>query len=156
MQFKCLNICSHTLAAARINDDVDGFHKKFGNRLPNLTQLASHGMPANAGRKVGKAPRKKTTRSVITSENRIPLQSIHVVNKSTADNETTQSHCGVSSCISPPYSLLPLFPVPSPPPCMYSHYPNASHHFPIVNYCIINMLVLDMLLYKLLHRFFVF
>ena len=83
MQFKSLNICSHTLAAAHINDDVDGFHKKFGNRLPNLTQLASHGMPANARRKGGKAPRKKTApRSVITSENRIPL-----LNNSTADNQ---------------------------------------------------------------------
>jgi len=56
-----------------------------------MTQLASHGMPANAGRKVGKASRKKTTHSVITSENRIPLQSIHVVNNSTADNEITPS-----------------------------------------------------------------
>jgi len=91
-------------------------------------------MPANAGRKGGKAPRKKTaSRSVITSENRIPLQSIHVVNNSTADNQNnsiTQSHGGVSSYISPPYSSLPLFPVPSPPPCMYNHYPNVSHRFP--------------------------
>jgi len=125
MQFKSLNICSHTLAAAHINDDVDGFIQWYRIKF---AQFDSHGMPANAGRKGGKTPRKKTApRSVITSENHIPLQSIHVVNNSTADNQNnsiTQSHGGVSSSISPPYSSLPLFPMSSPPPFMYSHYPN--------------------------------
>ena len=63
MQFKSLNTCSHVVAAAQVNDDTDGFvqwyRKNFGNRLPNLTQLATHDIPAHAGRKGGKTPRKK-------------------------------------------------------------------------------------------------
>ena len=140
MQFKSLNICSHVLAAAHVNGDTDGFiqwyRKNFGNRLPNLTQIASHGMPATAGRKGGKAPRKKTApRPVLTSENRVPLQTIHIVNNSTAEsqnNAITQTHAGVSSCTSPPYPSQPSFPMPlpiPPPPFMYNPHPYASHSY---------------------------
>ena len=138
MQFKSLNICSHVVAAAQVNNDTDGFvqwyRKNFGNRLPNLTQLATHGMPAHAGRKGGKAPRKKAApRLLPTTENRILLQNIHIVNNSveSQNHRITQSHTG-NSCVSkftmPPYLSQPLFPMSLPTPLMYSH-PYVSHPY---------------------------
>ena len=51
MQFKSLNICSHVVRASQVNNGTDGFvqwyRKNFGNRWPNLTLLATHGMAAS-------------------------------------------------------------------------------------------------------------
>ena len=77
-QYKAIHICSHVVAAAEISGDLDKFlcHQyQRGKQLINLTELATHGMPAGAGRKGGKLPKKKPRRKrVCDEENRIPLE----------------------------------------------------------------------------------
>ena len=75
MWYKSTNICSHTVAAAEVNGDPAKFlHFLRHKCAPNLMQLASHGMPAGAGRKGGKAAKKKAPRKhATTEENRVPL-----------------------------------------------------------------------------------
>ena len=50
------------------------YRKKYGRRPPNLSDFAVHDVPAGAGRKGGKLPKKKTRPKVAAEENRIPLQ----------------------------------------------------------------------------------
>lgn len=78
-QYKSLAICSHTVAAAESNGDLQKFFEWYctnrGKRYVNITQLATHGMPSAAGRKGGRAPRKKTRSALLpTDENRVPLR----------------------------------------------------------------------------------
>ena len=78
-QFKSLAICSHTVAAAQFNNEIKEFiacyRKKHGTHQPRFTQLAVHDMPAAAGRKCGKLPKKKASQShVLSKENRVPLK----------------------------------------------------------------------------------
>ena len=77
-QYKSVCICSHTIAAAELNQDLVDFLKWFqqnrGKKMPNLSGLGSHGMPAGAGRKGGKVAKKKVTRKCHPmDENRVPL-----------------------------------------------------------------------------------
>ncbi len=75
LQYKSANICSHTVAAAEVNGDLCKFlHSLKHKCAPNLTRLASHGMPAGVGRKGGKATKKKAPRkNALMEENRVPL-----------------------------------------------------------------------------------
>ena len=72
-----LHLCSHIVAAAEVNGDLEIFLKqycgKFGKQRPNLTEIAKHGMPAGVSRKGGKVPKKKISRRARTEENRVPL-----------------------------------------------------------------------------------
>ena len=61
------------------NGDIDGFmniyRKRYGSLQPNLSELAIHDMPAGAGHKGGKVPKRKCRSQLSsTNENRIPLQ----------------------------------------------------------------------------------
>ena len=75
--FKSLSFCSHVVAAAESNEDLADFLKWFQSNCrnsSNLMKMSKHGMPAGAGRKGGKTPRKKSASThVPTDENRIPL-----------------------------------------------------------------------------------
>ena len=81
-QFKSLGICSHVVAAAQTNEELESFMKWYRSKstrrmqVPNLMQLAKHDMPLGAGCKGNKTPRKKSLRpnQVLTDENRVPLQ----------------------------------------------------------------------------------
>lgn len=75
LHFKSIKLCSHTVAAAEINNELKEFVKtKRSCDSPNLMQLGTHGMPAGAGRKGGKLPKKKTTkRGAPSDENRVTL-----------------------------------------------------------------------------------
>ena len=78
LQHKSLALCSHTVAAAESNGDLQQFLKWYsksrGKQPLNMTPLALQGMPAGAGRKGGRAPRKRTRTTLIpTDENRVPL-----------------------------------------------------------------------------------
>ena len=66
-------------------------HKNRGKRYVNITQLATHGMPSGAGRKGGRAPRKKK-RSVPlpTDENHVPLRCNQALIISGTGNHGTQ------------------------------------------------------------------
>ena len=77
-QFKSINICSHVVAAAESNGDlasfVDWFCTRRDHSVPNLMQMAVHGMPPGAGSKGGKAARKKgKPKQAPSDENRVPL-----------------------------------------------------------------------------------
>lgn len=77
-QHKSLALCSHTVAAAESNGDLQQFLKWYsksrGKQPLNMTPLTLQGMPAGAGRKGGRAPRKRSRTTLIpTDENRVPL-----------------------------------------------------------------------------------
>ena len=55
--FKGYAICAHSIAAAEDNGDLKSFLNCITCK-PNLTAIASTGMPSGSGRKGGKAKRK--------------------------------------------------------------------------------------------------
>jgi len=73
-QYKSLKICSHTVAAAGSNGDIDQFMsvywKRYSSGQPNLSELAIHDVPAGAGQKGGKTffLKKKTLFSSIINK----------------------------------------------------------------------------------------
>ena len=81
LRYKSANICSHTVAAAEVNGALAKFLHFLGHKcVPNLMQLASHGMPAGAGFKGGKAAKNKAPRKrATTKENRVPLATVAVI-----------------------------------------------------------------------------
>ena len=77
-QFKSITICSHVVAAAESNGDLASFVEWYcirrGHNVPNLMQMAVHGMPPGAGNKGGKVARKKgKPKQAPTDENRVPM-----------------------------------------------------------------------------------
>ena len=91
--YKSTNICSHTIAAAESNGDLQQFMQWYchhGKKVPNITQLSTHGMPAGAGEKGGKVARKKTgKKSIPADENRIPLSTAYLSSGQTSTTTTT-------------------------------------------------------------------
>ena len=77
-QFQSAHICSHSVAAAESNKELPHFLQYFSSTFQksslNLMELASSGMPAGAGRKGGRAPRKRGKPKLApVDENRTPL-----------------------------------------------------------------------------------
>ena len=80
-QFKSIGVCSHVVAVAQTNDNLESFMKWYRSKskrqvqTPNLMQLAKHDMPLGASRKGNRIPRKKVpwSKQVLTDENRVPL-----------------------------------------------------------------------------------
>ena len=66
-------MCSHTVAAAEYNKSLDQFISSYGSvkKVPNITKLATTGMPKGRGWKGTKAPAKR--RPPIPVETRIEL-----------------------------------------------------------------------------------
>ena len=60
-QYKSAKLCSHTVAAAEYNHQLDQFISSYGNikKVPNITKLATTSMPRGRGRKGSKAPSKR-------------------------------------------------------------------------------------------------
>ena len=53
-QHKSLGVCSHSVAAAESNGELQKFLELYSKEQHiNMIQLATHGMPAGAGRKGG-------------------------------------------------------------------------------------------------------
>lgn len=79
-QYKSLSLCSHTVAAAESNQELrfltQWYRTKRAKQPSNLGALAMHGMPAGAGRKGGKLPKRKTPSCsrIRTDENTVPLR----------------------------------------------------------------------------------
>ena len=76
--YKSIGICSHIVAVAEKNSELEDFlewfRKKRGKQNPNLSAIGTHGMPAGAGKKGEKPAKKKgPKKSIPTDENRIPL-----------------------------------------------------------------------------------
>ncbi len=83
MNFKSLGICSHSIAVAELNNEIQAFVAAFTKvkRTPSFTSVTVHGMPAGRGRKGSQAPRKRKQRQPVTErEDRVP--SIHCGSKS--------------------------------------------------------------------------
>ncbi len=68
INFKSLGICSHSIAVAELNKQLQEFVACFtkSKRKPNFSEVAVHGMPAGRGRKGSKAPRKRKELHPIT------------------------------------------------------------------------------------------
>ena len=141
-QYKSLSICSHTVAAAQFNSEVKEFmewyRKKHGNHQPRFTQLAVHDMPAAAGRKGGKLPKKRANHSYVsTNENRIPLkcsQRVNIDSESASNgspcisqqpttNYVTNSHVSNVTVPNLPVSPFPSYNMPTP---LYPYYSSQS------------------------------
>ena len=73
LNFKALNICSHTVAVAEANMSLAEFlaHFEKAKRKPNFTAVALHGNPAGSGRKGGAPPRKRKKLTTCTSTTRV-------------------------------------------------------------------------------------
>ena len=130
MQYKSTNICSHTVAAAEVNGDLAKFlHFLRHKCAPNLMQLASHGMPAGAGRKGGKAAKKKAPRKhATTEENRVPLTTHSPTLPCSSSGGGNNSQSPSSG-----YSPLALSPSDGPPVSYASYGPPVSSYGPPVS-----------------------
>ena len=82
LQYKSIGMCSHVIAVSEYNCDLSEFLKWYctnrGTKSLNLSDLGHFGMPQGAGRKGGKAPRKKKSGNrvhnrVPSNDNRVPL-----------------------------------------------------------------------------------
>jgi hypothetical protein len=82
--WKSLGICSHSVAAAEDNCDLQSFVTWFAKakKVPNITQLVTSQMPAGRGRKGGIPPRKR--RKTVPAESRKSFSDILPLNQSTA------------------------------------------------------------------------
>lgn len=148
-QYKSAKLCSHIVAAAEDNKQLETFIASYGStkKTPNLTKLATAGMPKGRGSKGGKAPAKR--RPSVPVETQMELNpvmsgcvkvfspSIQVSAEQTASQATltvyqptvTNSVVATSSVPDPaqvsyPSQFLyvsPLSPFPRPP--MASPYP---------------------------------
>lgn len=72
-QYKSAKLCSHILATAVVNERLDSFIGSYASvkKLPNLTKLATSGMPKGRWRKGTKAPSKR--RPSVPVQSQIPL-----------------------------------------------------------------------------------
>ena len=144
-QYKSLFVCSHAVAAAQFNGEVKEFmewyRRRHGNHQPSFIKLAVHDMPAAAGRKGGKLPRKRVNRSYVsTNENHIPLKCSQRVNIDGASapngspcisqqpttNYVTNSHVSNVTVPNLPVSPFPSYNMPTPPYPYYSSQPYYS------------------------------
>ena len=115
--WKSLGICSHTVAAAEDNCDLQSFVTWFAKeKNPNITQLAMSQMPAGCGRKGGIPPRKR--RKLVPAESR---KSFFDILPSTASQKEPVNACPAS------HQNLSQEPVSIAFPCRSSiHHMNVS------------------------------
>ena len=78
LQYKSIGMCSHVIAVSEYNCDLSEFLKWYctnrGTKSLNLSDLGQVRMRQGAGRKGGKAPRKKKSGNRVPSnDNRVPL-----------------------------------------------------------------------------------
>ena len=134
-QYKSAKLCSHTVAAAEYNHQLDQFISSYGNikKVPNITKLATTSMPKGRGRKGSKAPSKR--RPPVPIETRIEL------NPLSSEPITTTAAVEMDIHISPSVSTVyqPSVTAPmsvalgtSPLP---SSFPATSASFPTVPFC---------------------
>ena len=119
LNFKSLNICSHTVAVAHFNGKMAEFLAWFekAKKKPNITNISVHGMPTGRGRKGSQAPRKRQSRESIT--NRVDRFQDEASTSNFVSMEYPGSVCNISAgyyCGSPynynymPYACLSSVP----------------------------------------------
>ena len=69
LNYKSLGICSHTVAVAHVNNQLNKFLSWFQKtkRRPNITSLSTHSMPAGRGKKGNQQPRKRAPKEPIVN-----------------------------------------------------------------------------------------
>ena len=65
--FKSFHLCSHVVAVAKINGDLEMFLRSLRKSTPNLTTIACEGLPSGSGRKGGQDKRRKRVKEVVVS-----------------------------------------------------------------------------------------
>ena len=85
---RSLGICSHVVAVAEVNGKLKQFIELYrkAKKMPSLTKLATSDMPKGRGRKGGRVPRKKQTKTPIAT--RVDLVD---VNSAASENATPES-----------------------------------------------------------------
>ena len=85
---RSLGICSHVVAVAEVNGKLKQFIEWYrkAKKMPSLTKLATSDMPKGRGRKGGRVPRKKQTKTPIAT--RVDLVD---VNSAASENATPES-----------------------------------------------------------------
>ena len=119
--WKSLGICSHSVAAAEDNCDLQSFLTWFvkAKKILNITWLATSQMPAGRGRKGGIPPRKR--RKTVPAESRKSFSDILPLDQSTASQQEAVNACPTS------YRHLPQEPVSIALPCRsLVHHTNVS------------------------------
>lgn len=152
-QYKSAKLCSHIVAAAHYNGELDSFIDSYRTTktTPNLTKLATSTMPKGRGRKGSRAPTKR--KQTIPIQDRIELHPT-VPEKDVSLNASMQIQVSASSAsevsVSPVYNTptlahnanstnYPWYPNPlfySSPmlfPSPYPPMPSSTHCPPTIN-----------------------
>ena len=147
--FKSIRLCSHIVAAAESNGDliesVNWFGSKHGSG-PNLMRMVTHDIPAGAGCKNGKAPKKKAKpKQLPSNNNRVPLLPSVTIQLSTVIQTnlpptviTTRTNDSASETLQPYNHHQSVYHTPAPVynPChssvsfasnLYIHHTTFSH-----------------------------
>ncbi len=108
--FKGFSICSHVVAVAEVNGDLQTFLNCLQKKcVPNLSAIATHGLPCGTGRKGGIPKRKR--KSVKPIETRSVRQCFH--DQSTSQSCSPEDFNEVSGMDEPVAGLnTPCFAVP--------------------------------------------
>lgn len=67
MMFKTFHLCSHVIAVAEINGELELFLCSLRKLTPNLTTIATEGLPSGSGRKGGQDKRRKRVKEKVVS-----------------------------------------------------------------------------------------
>lgn len=115
-QYKSAKLCSHTVAAAEYNQQLDDFIASYSGmkQTPNLTKLATAGMPRGRGRKGSKAPAKRKSSVPVTYRvEQTPTSS--VISPITPANSNSPSvQMNMSDSAKASVTVSPVYPPPSP------------------------------------------
>ena len=130
---RCLNwsssgICSHSIAVAEVNNDLDKFLQWYSSSTvePNITSLGMSGLPSGRGRKGG-IPKRKRTQSRFP-----PVESVKQ-RKATESHPVSSSPpvCTTSSTPNPAVFQLHLSNVVSPTTSAIGNVPLSSTSFSV-------------------------
>ena len=110
LQWTSSQICSHTLAAAEINGDLQLFLQWYTSNdvQPNITQLATANLPKGRGQKGG-IPKRKRLRTPAASPAVIVSRPAtqHTLNSSLDGNHPLSTSCSIAGLVSPRTSYPP-------------------------------------------------
>ena len=90
VMFKSFHLCSHVIAVAEINGELELFLHSLRKQTPNLTTIATEGLPSGSGRKGGQDKRRKRVKEKVVSRSVRPcLEHPHdLVNAPTCSSNT--------------------------------------------------------------------
>ena len=122
-QYKSAKLCSHVVAAACDNDQLDQFIALYSKmkRNPNITKLATSNTPKGRGRKGGKAPASRKPSQPIETRMELGTSAQCKDSHPMASQTTSSSHALNDPSATPMQSYLSGLPE--------TFVPFAPHHF---------------------------